>query len=168
MIPNVPNIYRVTPNADEEAPPVHGQPRRESHHRPAADSFDNNISSAGLPAYIIMGNVYGSTGSIRYRSGVAWIDIGVSTLVYTDANGQVGVSTGIGYQISSRSGDYASVWMGTTTVPHNKAAYDAYDAAAWSAPGPLSDISVAWKSLPLPFPDFTRGNWQEPDCRAQR
>ena len=37
---------------------------------------------------------------------------------------------------------------------------DAYDAAAWSAPGPLSDISVAWDNLPLPFPDFTRGHWQ--------
>lgn len=37
---------------------------------------------------------------------------------------------------------------------------DAYDAAAWSAPGPLSDISVAWNNLPLPFPDFTRGKWE--------
>jgi hypothetical protein len=36
---------------------------------------------------------------------------------------------------------------------------DVYDAAAWSAPGPLSEISVAWESLPLPFPDFTRGHW---------
>lgn len=35
-----------------------------------------------------------------------------------------------------------------------------YDAAAWSAPGPLSDISVAWDSLSVPFPDFTRGHWQ--------
>ena len=37
---------------------------------------------------------------------------------------------------------------------------DVYDAAAWSAPGPLSEISVAWGNLPLPFPDFTRGHWQ--------
>ena len=36
-----------------------------------------------------------------------------------------------------------------------------YDAAAWSAPGPLSDISVAWDSLSLPFPDFTRGHWRQ-------
>ena len=36
-----------------------------------------------------------------------------------------------------------------------------YDAAAWSAPGPLSEISVAWDSLSLPFPDFTRGNWRK-------
>jgi predicted dehydrogenase len=37
---------------------------------------------------------------------------------------------------------------------------DVYDAAAWSAPGPLSEISVAWGNLALPFPDFTRGNWR--------
>lgn len=37
---------------------------------------------------------------------------------------------------------------------------DVYDAAAWSAPGPLSEISVAWDGLSLPFPDFTRGRWE--------
>ncbi|GAB4470130.1 MAG: Gfo/Idh/MocA family oxidoreductase [Armatimonadaceae bacterium] len=36
---------------------------------------------------------------------------------------------------------------------------DVYDAAAWSAPGPLSDQSIAQRSAPVPFPDFTRGNW---------
>ncbi len=40
---------------------------------------------------------------------------------------------------------------------------DVYDAAAWSAPGPLSEISVAWGSIPLPFPDFTRGGWENPN-----
>lgn len=37
---------------------------------------------------------------------------------------------------------------------------DVYDAAAWSAPGPLSDLSVAQGSMPVKFPDFTRGRWQ--------
>ncbi|MCC6443436.1 MAG: Gfo/Idh/MocA family oxidoreductase [Armatimonadetes bacterium] len=37
---------------------------------------------------------------------------------------------------------------------------DVYDAAAWSAPTALSEISVAWDNMPLPFPDFTRGGWQ--------
>lgn len=37
---------------------------------------------------------------------------------------------------------------------------DVYDAAAWSAPGPLSEISVAWGNIPVPFPDFTRGAWR--------
>jgi Oxidoreductase family, NAD-binding Rossmann fold len=38
---------------------------------------------------------------------------------------------------------------------------DVYDAAAWSAPGPLSEISVAKGSMPIKFPDFTRGKWIE-------
>lgn len=37
---------------------------------------------------------------------------------------------------------------------------DVYDAAAWSAPGPLSEQSVAQNSLPVRFPDFTRGRWE--------
>ncbi len=38
---------------------------------------------------------------------------------------------------------------------------DVYDAAAWSAPGPLSEISVAKGSMPIKFPDYTRGGWQK-------
>jgi hypothetical protein len=38
---------------------------------------------------------------------------------------------------------------------------DVYDAAAWSAPAPLSETSVAAGSAPAVFPDFTRGRWQE-------
>ena len=37
---------------------------------------------------------------------------------------------------------------------------DVYDAAAWSAPGPLSEKSVANKGQSVAFPDFTRGAWQ--------
>jgi predicted dehydrogenase len=36
-----------------------------------------------------------------------------------------------------------------------------YDAAAWSAPTPLSEASVAQNGAPQKFPDFTRGNWSE-------
>jgi hypothetical protein len=36
---------------------------------------------------------------------------------------------------------------------------DVYDAAAWSAPGPLSEASVAAGSMPQKVPDFTRGRW---------
>jgi hypothetical protein len=39
---------------------------------------------------------------------------------------------------------------------------DVYDAAAWSAIGPLSENSVAAKSVPVDFPDFTRGKWKKP------
>ena len=38
---------------------------------------------------------------------------------------------------------------------------DVYDAAAWSAPGPLSRLSLAGGSAPVKFPDFTRGRWRE-------
>ena len=34
-----------------------------------------------------------------------------------------------------------------------------YDAAAWSAPTPLSEASVAQNGTPQKFPDFTRGKW---------
>jgi hypothetical protein len=36
---------------------------------------------------------------------------------------------------------------------------DVYDAAAWSAPGPLSELSVRRGSAPVSVPDFTRGEW---------
>jgi hypothetical protein len=38
---------------------------------------------------------------------------------------------------------------------------DVYDAATWSAPGPLSEASVGKGSAPVPFPDFTRGKWRQ-------
>jgi hypothetical protein len=38
---------------------------------------------------------------------------------------------------------------------------DVYDAAAWTAPAPLSELSVAQRSTSVPFPDFTRGGWSE-------
>ncbi len=38
---------------------------------------------------------------------------------------------------------------------------DVYDAASWSAPAPLSQNSVAQRSAPYEFPDFTRGHWQD-------
>lgn len=39
--------------------------------------------------------------------------------------------------------------------------YDVYDAAAWSAPFPLTEMSVAKGSQPMKFPDFTRGEWSK-------
>jgi hypothetical protein len=40
--------------------------------------------------------------------------------------------------------------------------FDVYDAAAWSAPLPLTQMSVAKGSAPMKFPDFTRGDWKRP------
>lgn len=39
--------------------------------------------------------------------------------------------------------------------------FDVYDAAAWSAPLPLTEMSVAKGSAPMKFPDFTRGEWKK-------
>jgi len=36
---------------------------------------------------------------------------------------------------------------------------DVYDAAAWSAPTPLSEVSVKQNGSSQKFPDFTRGKW---------
>ncbi len=39
---------------------------------------------------------------------------------------------------------------------------DVYDAASWSVVTPLSEWSVANRSQPADFPDFTRGQWKNP------
>ena len=43
---------------------------------------------------------------------------------------------------------------------------DVYDAASWSAVGPLSVSSVAKGSAPVDFPDFTRGRWKQRQASA--
>jgi hypothetical protein len=43
---------------------------------------------------------------------------------------------------------------------------DVYDAASWTVPAPLSELSVAQGSAPMKFPDFTRGKWQQPRREA--
>ena len=43
---------------------------------------------------------------------------------------------------------------------------DVYDAAAWSAPGPLSTLSLQHGSAPVKFPDFTRSHWKDRTASA--
>ena len=38
---------------------------------------------------------------------------------------------------------------------------DVYDAAAWSAVTPLSEVSIRKGGRPVDFPDFTRGGWKD-------
>lgn len=38
---------------------------------------------------------------------------------------------------------------------------DVYDAASWSVVTPISELSVQLGSVPVRFPDFTRGKWEE-------
>ena len=44
-----------------------------------------------------------------------------------------------------------------TDVPPD---YDGSDAATWSAVSALSEKSVADRSRPMDFPDFTKGKWK--------
>ncbi|WP_433548769.1 Gfo/Idh/MocA family protein [Streptomyces sp. CA-294286] len=39
--------------------------------------------------------------------------------------------------------------------------FDVYDAATWTAPVPLSHLSIRAKGAPQPIPDFTRGEWKK-------
>ena len=43
---------------------------------------------------------------------------------------------------------------------------DVYDAASWSAIGPLSVASVSRGSAPIEFPDFTRAKWMQRNISA--
>ena len=45
---------------------------------------------------------------------------------------------------------------------------DVYDAASWSVPGPLSEMSVSNGSAPVKVPDFTRGRWKSRNHSALR
>jgi hypothetical protein len=57
--------------------------------------------------------------------------------------------------------DFVMAWRLVQAIREGKAPdIDVYDAAAWSAPGPLSEQSVAAGSAPMKFPDFTRGRWE--------
>jgi predicted dehydrogenase len=58
--------------------------------------------------------------------------------------------------------DFVMAWSLVNAMKQGLAPdMDVYDAAAWSAPGPLSEASVKKGSAPMKFPDFTRGRWRE-------
>lgn len=53
--------------------------------------------------------------------------------------------------------DYRLVYCLKEGLPLDQ---NCYDAATWSAVAPLSEASVARRSEPVDFPDFTRGRWK--------
>ena len=58
--------------------------------------------------------------------------------------------------------DYIMCWRLVACMRQgNPPDMDVYDAASWSAPAPLSELSVANRSAPVSFPDFTRGGWRQ-------
>ncbi|MEF3279377.1 MAG: hypothetical protein K6357_00185 [Elusimicrobiota bacterium] len=85
----------------------------------AIDAYDNPISSANVPAYIEIVQVYGSTGVLQWQdTGTGlWYDIGTSTVWYTDSFGVIGSTVlPLSYKVSSKANDWARIWIGTTTV----------------------------------------------------
>jgi predicted dehydrogenase len=75
--------------------------------------------------------------------------------------------TNIGEMARKKGGhggmDFVMMWRLVQCIREGLAPdFDVYDAAAWSAPVPLSQMSVARGSAPMRFPDFTRGNWSTP------
>jgi predicted dehydrogenase len=63
---------------------------------------------------------------------------------------------------SSHGGeDYVELYQFVRAVRNKiQTPVDVYDAATWSAITPLSEQSVASRSAPVDFPDFTRGKWK--------
>jgi predicted dehydrogenase len=58
-------------------------------------------------------------------------------------------------------GDYITMWEFVQAVRDKRQTpQDVYDAAAWSVIVPLSVESVASRSAPIAFPDFTQGKWE--------
>lgn len=60
-----------------------------------------------------------------------------------------------------RNGEYLEDYRLVEAIRKGvKPDFDVYDAASWSAVTVLSEWSVANRSRPVDFPDFTRGKWQ--------
>jgi hypothetical protein len=72
------------------------------------------------------------------------------------ANGEMARKTG-----GHGGMDYVMNWRLMDCIKRGLAPdIDVYDAAAWSAPTPLSEKSVAENGTSQKFPDFTRGYWK--------
>jgi predicted dehydrogenase len=57
--------------------------------------------------------------------------------------------------------DWLMLWRIVTCLRAGEALdQDVYDAASWSAIGPLSEQSIAKRSTSVDVPDFTRGRWK--------
>ena len=143
VLPGSPSVYRVEPNAD--VPVEAGTQDKAGNQTLTAalsDAYDNSISASGVPAYISISEVYGSTGVLQYQQGTAWVDMGVSTLVYTDANGLIGSAPNqLAYKVSWLAGDWAKVWIGT--APINWATYDYYKANRQNMSGTMTTVGGA-------------------------
>ena len=91
------------------------------------------LFGAGLEYYASLGeseqyvyetfDVFGSTGTLAFKPAGAWVPIGTSTQIVTDASGRIGISTSLAYFVSSKAGDYARIWVGTFSAPTDLTPY---------------------------------------------
>ena len=71
------------------------------------------------------------------------------------------------WEVSKKQGghggmDYLMLWRIIYCLKHGmQLDQDVYDAAAWSAVTELTAKSVASRSAPMDFPDFTQGKWEK-------
>ena len=56
--------------------------------------------------------------------------------------------------------DYRLIYCLRNGLPLDQ---DVYDAAEWSCIGELTAVSIENNSMPVAFPDFTRGEWDKID-----
>ena len=74
--------------------------------------------------------------------------------------GQIGRNTVWTYAVKGEEGDFLEDYRLIQALLKGTATdYDVYDGATWTAISPLSEWSVANRSRPIDFPDFTKGKW---------
>jgi predicted dehydrogenase len=145
------NGVTVTLNHDTQLP------------RPYSDSGDTKIPLMVQRLQGTDGIFFGSMEKI-YIDGRSpehkWED---TTAYYDQYDHLLWKSLGEAAKASSHGGeDYVEMHQFIRAVRNRlPTPVDVYDAATWSVIIPLSEQSVAAKSAPVDFPDFTRGKWKE-------
>ncbi|MFI5345202.1 MAG: hypothetical protein ACHQ51_02395 [Elusimicrobiota bacterium] len=127
VLPAAPDSVKVVPtngtavSAGQSTP---SNPGRQAITGQLTDAFDNPITAGGT-VYVQVVGVTGTSGYLSLDYGVGPpINVGLSTTVFTDSVGRVGVSTPtITYFVSSHAGDSARIWIGTITAPANLTQY---------------------------------------------
>ncbi|MDE2141999.1 MAG: hypothetical protein KGJ84_06265 [Elusimicrobia bacterium] len=123
VVPAAPNAVQVNPlpvlNTLVSAGSL-SSPGRQQITGQLTDAFANPITAA-TTVYLQVVAVSGATGYLALDYGAGPINVGTSTTVFTNATGVVGAGPAIYYYVSSRAGDSARVWVGTTTAPSSLA-----------------------------------------------
>lgn len=106
----------------------------------------------------------GKHQSYRWRSGTEYFeqfDHPLWTYILQRAADTPAAVDGFKLADEIHSGDYLEDYRLIDALRHGrKPDYNVYDAAAWSAVTGLSEKSVANRSQPIDFPDFTKGKWK--------